>query len=341
MSSMIKKKTITGKLPCKKIELDLGITLKGGQSFRWKEISDKKYIGVFDSNIWTLYQDEKTINFIVHNTTIKTPLEAKKKLEKYFNLHLCLEDNLKDWSKRDDKFSNFTDKVAGVRILNQDPIENVFSFICSANNNIIRITKMIDRLCFNFGDKIDVIDDVEYYDFPKIERLADDSVPDILTKENFGYRAKYIHKTAVKLVELGGIDWLDKLKKSNGEKYDDARLKLRVLSGVGHKVADCICLMSLGHLESIPVDTHVFQVAKQYYLTELNQKCKTKTPSLTVSQEINQYFRDLWGDYAGWAQTVVFCSRITKDDTQKIDKNKKLNDNNNNINEEKSIQKKR
>lgn len=26
--------TITGKLPCKKSELDLGITLKGGQSFR-------------------------------------------------------------------------------------------------------------------------------------------------------------------------------------------------------------------------------------------------------------------------------------------------------------------
>lgn len=247
-------------------------------------------------------------------------------MKNYLNLDLSLDKNLKDWSKRDEKFKNFTEKVAGVRILNQDVVENVFSFICSANNNIIRITKMIDKLCLNFGEKIGKIDEEIYYDFPKIEKLAEPSVTDVLKNEGFGYRAKYINQTAIKLLELGGSTWLDKLKKENGETYDNARIKLRVLSGVGHKVADCICLMSLGHLESIPVDTHVFQVAKEFYINNLNDRCKNKSPSLQICQEINEYFRNLWGENAGWAQAVVFCARISKNNEPKKPIKNKNND---------------
>ena len=48
------------------------------------------------------------------------------------------------------------------------------------------------------------------------------------------------------------------------------------LPGIGPKVADCICLMSLDKAEAIPVDTHVWQITKKNYLPLLS-----KSKSLT------------------------------------------------------------
>lgn len=48
------------------------------------------------------------------------------------------------------------------------------------------------------------------------------------------------------------------------------------LPGVGSKVADCVCLMSLDKTSAIPVDTHVWQITEKYYMKNLS-----KTKSLT------------------------------------------------------------
>ena len=37
------------------------------------------------------------------------------------------------------------------------------------------------------------------------------------------------------------------------------------LSGVGTKVADCICLFGLHHLDAFPIDTHIRQVLDREY----------------------------------------------------------------------------
>ena len=41
----------------------------------------------------------------------------------------------------------------GIRVLRQEPFETLISFIISQNNNIKRITGIIDRLCESFGEK--------------------------------------------------------------------------------------------------------------------------------------------------------------------------------------------
>jgi N-glycosylase/DNA lyase len=51
--------------------------------------------------------------------------------------------------------------------------------------------------------------------------------------------------------------WLFNLR---DKPYEEVKEALLELSGVGPKVADCIALMSLDKLESVPVDTHVWQV---------------------------------------------------------------------------------
>lgn len=143
-------------------------------------------------------------------------------------------ENLDKWSKSDLHFQKFIDNVQGVRILQQDVVENTFSFICSANNHITRISNMVEKMCQNFGKKILQIDKQWYYDFPTIESLVDSQT--ILAKEGFGYRAPYISNTAKKLRELGGREWLEKLDKKHGTNYEDAREAIQVLPGIGPKV---------------------------------------------------------------------------------------------------------
>lgn len=176
---------------------------------------------------------------------------------------------------------------------------------------------MVEKLCRLFGDKICKVEDHEYYDFPRIEALANASVEPVLRKEGFGYRAGYIVKSAEKLLTLGGKEWLLKLQKENGSTYEHARESLMSLPGVGPKVADCICLMSLGHLEAIPVDTHIFQVACANYTPHLSKQ-KTVTPK--IHREVSSHLRALWGPLAGWAQAIVFCVKINSTGSQKTKK---------------------
>lgn len=100
--------------------------------------------------------------------------------------------------------------------------------------------------------------------------------------------------------------------------YKYAHQELLQLSGVGPKVADCICLMGLGWAEAVPVDTHVWQIAQRDYKFG---KGKAKTFSTNLYHPVGDFFRDLWGKEAGWAHSVLFTAdlktfsdRATKDD---------------------------
>jgi N-glycosylase/DNA lyase len=47
--------------------------------------------------------------------------------------------------------------------------------------------------------------------------------------------------------------------------YKKAKEELLRIYGVGEKVADCICLFSLHHLDAFPVDTHIRQALDAHY----------------------------------------------------------------------------
>lgn len=65
--------------------------------------------------------------------------------------------------------------------------------------------------------------------------------------------------------------------------------------------------MSLNHLQAIPVDTHVFQIAVTNYMPDLK---KTKSITPRIYTEIGDKFRDVYGPLAGWAQTVCLSSEF-------------------------------
>ena len=61
----------------------------------------------------------------------------------YLNLAPDLTSLYKQWSTADPNFNKKAPKFAGVRILKQDAWEALIGFICSSNNNIIRISQMV------------------------------------------------------------------------------------------------------------------------------------------------------------------------------------------------------
>jgi N-glycosylase/DNA lyase len=91
--------------------------------------------------------------------------------------------------------------------------------------------------------------------------------------------------------------------------YFTAKSLLMELPGVGAKVADCICLMSLGHHGAVPVDTHVFSVTVDHYLPKL-RGMKSVTPR--VYNEIGDFYRARFGPMAGWAHSILFTADLTR-----------------------------
>ena len=152
---------------------------------------------------------------------------------------------------------------SGLRILRQDLWEMLISFIISQQNNIKRIRKCIEMLCERYGEKVTMADitdhDTVYYTFPDVRALAKASEEE-LRGCNLGYRSRYIAGTANSVLN-GEVD-LSAVKSMD---YIRAKAELLKLSGVGEKVADCICLFGLHHMDAFPVDTHIRQAMDAHY----------------------------------------------------------------------------
>ena len=147
----------------------------------------------------------------------------------------------------------------GIRILRQDLWETLVSFLISQQNHIPRIRRCIRLLCEACGERKETEDGTVFYGFPSPENVAALSLEE-LQNCNLGYRAKYIRKTA----EDAAAGRLC-LEKIGGMGYEEAREALKKCFGVGDKVADCVCLFALHHMEAFPVDTHIRQVLEREY----------------------------------------------------------------------------
>lgn len=247
-------------------------------------------------------------------------------IKHYFNLTPNLTKLYEQWSSSDPNFAKKAPKFTGVRILKQDAWEALVGFICSSNNNIVRISQMVHKLCTNYGPLLGELDGEPYHDFPPPQALAQDGVEATLRSLGFGYRAKYLHQTARLIASKeDGVKWLDSLrnpesptlgtepasagewKPEGREGYRTAHAELLSLQGVGPKVADCVSLMGLGWGEAVPVDTHVWQIAQRDY-----RFGKGKHASLTKDtyDAIGAKFRSLWGKEAGWAHSVLFTADL-------------------------------
>jgi N-glycosylase/DNA lyase len=174
---------------------------------------------------------------------------------------------------------------SGIRILNQDRIEMIISFIISQNNKIPRIQKIIKSLSEKYGEKTG-----DYFAFPNIDALAKISEAEF-AQLKAGFRAKYLADAACKIYS-GEIE----LYPQGDKKTEEIRNNLMQINGVGPKVANCVLLFSYGRRESFPVDVWVKRALETFDFP--NNKLS--------NAQMEQWARDKFGEYGGYAQQYLF-----------------------------------
>ena len=262
-------------------------TLDCGQIFRFAKL--KQGFMVLSKDKCAIIQTKGDI------TTIKCLKNDKDYFINFFDLdrdYKSICDNAK--KEKISILTSATHSGKGIRILNQDKGEALFSFIISQNNNIPRIKGIIEKLCTALGEKKEFLG-VEYYSFPTAEKMAEKDLS-FYQSIGLGYRARYILNLAKML--------------NNGLKLEDysllptneLRKRLTGILGVGNKVADCVLLFGYHKTDSFPVDTWIDKVYHQDFLGE--QKDRKK-----IADELTKRF----GENAGYYQQYLFYhKRLTE-----------------------------
>jgi N-glycosylase/DNA lyase len=265
-------------------DFNLTHTLECGQSFRWQPCSGW-YYGVVDGRFLKIRQEGQTL--MVGSSADENPNQLEAFLRHYLDLNRDLPAILHVVDK-DAYIHRAIETFWGMRILNQDVWECLASFILSQNNNVPRIKGIIRTISAQFGEKL-ALDGRVDYSFPTPEALVQAGV-DALFSCRMGYRAPYLWGAAAAIVE--GRFHPEKLKSMP---YAEAKQELMQLKGVGEKVADCVCLFSLGHIEAIPIDVWMKRIMERIYL---GRKASIR--------EIRTFAQNYFGQYLGYAQQYLF-----------------------------------
>jgi len=318
---------------------DMGIS---SEHIAWVGVLDGKPLAIRqlpDTTVFSLLSN--------NGNDVKTEdiLSTEQCLKDYFQCNKSLSDLYERWGQGCSRMRQVLPCLPGVRVVRQDPFECLTSFICSSNNNIKRITQMLAKLrrCYGkylgslivhgsqdsdndktwsyiYKDEIDVrgsliLDTLpalskkehDFFAFPTAEELAQVSqLEEKLKRLGYGYRAKFIAGTA-RLAAEKGNEWLHDLR-HNRDRLEVQR-ELLTFPGVGPKVADCVALFSLDQSESIPVDTHVWDIAVRDYDSTLANN-KSLTPK--VYEMVGDEFRRRYVPHAGWAHSVLFAGELSE-----------------------------
>ena len=253
-----------------KAELDIVKTFECGQCFRWNADENGVYYGVV-RGIPAMVWEEGDDVFL-------RSAGEESLWRDYFDLE-------RDYAAISRSFDGGEYLAAcveygmGIRILRQEPWEALCSFIISQCNNISRIKGIVERLCTAYGEKCE-LEGRAFYSFPPAELIAalDD---DGLSMLRCGYRAPYI-LNAARALRDGSLD-LDALI---GCDSVTAKKALTSLQGIGDKVANCVVLFGLYHMEAFPIDVWIKRALKEHFPKDFDPA------SL--------------GEYAGLAQQYIF-----------------------------------
>lgn len=263
--------------------IDLKKIFDSGQTFRWLELSDNRYVIPYLSGACEIVQTSKNTAYIVQE------YGKPQDWGHYFDLQ-------RDYEKIDEElkraYPNFRDAVdfsQGIRILNQAPFETLITFIFSANNNIGRIMNSVNSICREYGEKIYDRGESSLFLFPEVEVLAG------IKEERYrqfgaGYRAPYLADTA---------DYICKNRKefeNFGSLEDDQLLKkLEALKGIGPKVARCIALFAYSRDAMFPIDTWIKKaIRSEFHMPDAKDA--------QISKKVEEYFKK----YPGIIQQYIF-----------------------------------
>ena len=240
-----------------KIEDDFNLEriAESGQCFRWESLDNCTYRIPFREHCLIIRESgEGYYDFSCGEAEFEEVWRAYLDLDEKYG-----EVRAKISSEEDPFLYEACEYGKGIRILRQDPFETLISFIISQNKNIPAIRKSIEMLCQATGKKVMDPLGKEYYLFPTAEEILslEDSV---LTDCKLGYRVAYV-KAAARDIADGRIV-LEDLMEEGEEKTMEA---LTSIHGVGKKVASCMSLFGLHHIDAFPIDVWIKRILSEQY----------------------------------------------------------------------------
>ena len=262
--------------------LDLGLTLKAGQAFRWQRDGDDGWwVGVISGQLVRIRQmGGGDLEF---ECAPGPDSDVGELLHRYFRLDDPIAEIYQSIS-RNEPMEGLVKRYHGLRLLRQDPWECLVSYICSANNSVPQIKKLVDQICAKFGSPIN---GHEQRAFPSYQQIAA-ADPDELKQLKLGLnRAENIHKAA-QAVQDQSLDF-DSLRENPS--WHSVVRELKTLDGVGDKISHCVALFSLDKLDAFPVDRHIAAGLKDMQV------------GFSGSRKQAQ---DYFGAYAGYAGQFIF-----------------------------------
>lgn len=270
-----------------------------GQTFSFRKIGDV-YFTFPEDKLAAVYLDGE--NYVVECLAGDT-----KFFINYFDLERDYQKIILEIEKINASQEDFDRKLIekslkfgrGIRILKQELVETIVSFIFSANNNIKRFTASLNQLRQDFGNEISIeneasqrikelISSQKFFSFPNLKALLklDEAY---FSKIGAGYRAPYLFETIKALPNFLAEDF-------SFMSTDQLLKELVSLKGIGRKVAQCVMLFGFGRVDCFPVDTWIKQVYNDLNMGEGEKN----------EQQISSHLIKIFGNYSGYAQQYLF-----------------------------------
>ncbi len=277
--------------------LNLPYTLDCGQAFRWRLRKDGWWVGVVRGHAVRLRREE---NNVLGQVYPAVP-DAAAFLASYLRLEVDLAALYRGFASADPWIAEAVESFAGLRVLSQEPQETLLSYVCSTANSVPRISRSVEEISRRYGRLIGSPEGEPFYAFPTARALAEAPEEELWRECGLGWRGSNVKRVAADLLEKPE-GWPEQLR---ALPYREAKADLMELRGIGAKIADCVCLFSLGKDEAVPVDTHIWAVAKEIFDAQVT----TKSLTPATYELVAGMYQQRYGSFAGWAQEYLYLYR--------------------------------
>lgn len=239
---------------CIEDDFDLDLIADSGQCFRWEKTGERAYR--------VLHGDRALRIRALPDGAYDLDCDSAE-LDAVWRDYFDLDTDYRQLRARIDPADAFlcaaAEQQKGIRILRQDPWEALVCFIISQNRNIPAIRRSVALLAAACGVSGTDRAGAAFAAFPTPTALAALD-GDALRRCALGYRCAYVH-AAAEAVSSGALD----LARLRGADEETATAALTALHGVGAKVASCVSLFGLHHMNAFPQDVWIRRVLAQAY----------------------------------------------------------------------------
>ncbi len=262
-------------------DFDLALTLHSGQVFHWRA-EGAGFAGAIGDV--AVYVEPAEGSLLV------APAGAADLVRRYFALDHSLAEIRATFPLDDAALASAAASCAGLRIIRQPLWECTATFITSAMKQVAHIRQISAALRTRYGSVVRA-GELEVRAYPAPAALANLTEAE-LRACGLGFRAAKLRETARRFAS-GEINE----SRLRGATRAEAESVLRALPGVGPKVANCVLLFALEHLDAFPIDVWIERVLRERYFYGKRG---------ITARLLREFSQSHFGPYGGYAQQYLF-----------------------------------